>query len=257
MDETSRPTIIAGNWKMYKNVGEALTFISEFAPTVFTISSEVYLAVPFTCLQSVAAMCKGTKVTVGAQNMSDSMEGAFTGEIAGTMLKDAGAGFVILGHSERRHYFGETNAFINSKVKRAIADGLQPLLCVGELIEERENGMTEKVLETQLSESLKSITGEEIKKMVIAYEPVWAIGTGVTATPEQAQEMHHFCRRFIAKTWGDAVAESVPLLYGGSVKPDNVKTLMQQADIDGVLVGGASLSSESFSKIANYQSLRV
>ncbi|NGX42646.1 MAG: Triosephosphate isomerase [Chlamydiae bacterium] len=257
MAKTTRPTIIAGNWKMYKTIDEALQFVQTLAPAVSNIPSLVYLAVPFTAIKPVADRCQGTSVVIGAQNMNDASEGAFTGEIAGKMLKDAGARFVILGHSERRHVFGESSEFVNKKVKQAFVDKLQPILCVGETLQEREKGETEQVLEQQLSESLAEVTDEQLKSMVIAYEPVWAIGTGHTATPKQAQEMHQFCRNFISKKWGEETASLVPILYGGSVKPDNVRSLMDQPDIDGALVGGASLSADTFLQIVNYQTINV
>lgn len=248
-----REVVIAGNWKMYKTIPQAEEFVKALAPMVKDSKSKVYLGVPFTAIQAAAQEAKDTNIVIGAQNMHDATEGAFTGEIAGDMLLAAGAKFVILGHSERRAIFKESNSFINSKVKKALADGLRPILCIGETLQEREDNRTEEVLKNQLLESLADITSEQLVTMVVAYEPVWAIGTGKTATPEIAQQAHAFCRELIASTWNEDVAKKVPILYGGSVKPNNVKDLMAQKDIDGALVGGASLEPESFSKIVNYE----
>lgn len=257
MNRSKRSTIVAGNWKMYKTIEEAVDYVKELAPMVQESPVQVYIAVPFTAIKQVAEQTQGGKIIIGAQNMNDATEGAFTGEIAGRMLKDAGAQFVIIGHSERRHIFNEDNAFINRKVKRALADGLQPILCIGETLEEREAGKTEEVLETQLTQSLADINKEQMGNMIIAYEPVWAIGTGKTATPEQAQEIHQFCRGIIEKMYNKTIANKTVILYGGSVKPENAKALMDKPDIDGVLVGGASLKIESFSQIVNYQTVKI
>jgi triosephosphate isomerase (TIM) len=236
----TRRHIVAGNWKMYKTASEAVEFVETLAGQLPEGQAEVWLAVPFTAIRETAAVAG--PIVVGAQNMNDATEGAFTGEIAGRMLIDAGARFVLIGHSERRHVFGESDAFINRKVKRAIADGLQPLLCVGETLDERKEGQTHEVLTEQLTAALEGV--ESLESVVLAYEPVWAIGTGHSATPEIAQEAHSFCRAFLSERGVD-----LPILYGGSVKPDNAATLMAQEDIDGVLVGGASLDPEQFLKI--------
>jgi triosephosphate isomerase (TIM) len=246
-----RDVIIAGNWKMYKTIEEAKSFIEELAPLVKEAKAKVCLGVPFTAIHASADLAKDTNISVGAQNMHDATEGAFTGEIAASMLKSAGASFVILGHSERRHIFGETNSFINKKIKKALEEGLQPILCIGETLEERENNQTEDVLKTQILESLEGV--EVFENLVLAYEPVWAIGTGKTATPEMAQQAHVFCRDLIAEKWGREVADKLPILYGGSVKPENAKELMSCKDIDGGLVGGAALKAENFSKIVHYE----
>lgn len=251
----NRPTIIAGNWKMYKTMEEAQQFFSELLNLVSGSEHQIRLAVPFTMIHTLAEKAKGTLILIGAQNMSDASEGAFTGEIAGRMLREVGAQFVLLGHSERRHIFGETNAFIQKKVVRALEDGIQPLLCFGETLDQREQNQMEDVLKAQILEGLEGVSGDQLKSMVLAYEPVWAIGTGRTASPEQAQEAHHFCREVIRSQWGDDVADTVPILYGGSVKPENSKALMDQPDLDGVLVGGASLSPETFAKIVNFNHL--
>jgi len=253
MSESVRKKIIVGNWKMYKTIHETESFISKLAPLVSDSPVAVWLAVPYTAIKTASEAAGNTRIGIGAQNMNDATEGAFTGEIAAEMLKEAGAKFVILGHSERRQLFNETNEFINRKIKRALNTGLTPLLCVGETSEERENGTIEEVLKKQLALSLDGISFDQLQKTVIAYEPIWAIGTGKTATPDQAQEAHHLCRKLIGELWGNDVASQLTLLYGGSVKPQNARQLMEQNDVDGLLVGGASLSVESFSQIVNFQ----
>ncbi|MCB1111056.1 MAG: triose-phosphate isomerase [Chlamydiia bacterium] len=256
MTFASRPVVIAGNWKMHKTAKEAVDFVNALAPKVAQSQASVFLAVPFTTIHPVVEALNGNShITVGAQNMNDADEGAFTGEIAGKMLLEAGAKFVVLGHSERRHIFGETSAFINKKVKRALADGLKPIVCFGETLEEREAGNTHEVLKEQISVTLEGLTPDQVAQIIIAYEPVWAIGTGKTATPLEAQDAHDFCRRFIGAKWGDEIASQIVIQYGGSVKPDNAKSLMVQTDIDGLLVGGASLDVDTFSKIVNYQNM--
>ncbi len=252
-----RQKVIAGNWKMHKNLDEAMQFFKEIMPIVNECSDKVYIAAPFTHLKTLCDNFKSSNLVIGAQNMNDASKGAFTGEISAFMLKDVGAKFVLLGHSERRHIFGESNEFINKKVKRALTDNLQPVLCIGETLEERESGHMKDVLQSQLEDCLNSVTADQLNKMLIAYEPVWAIGTGVTATAEQAEEAHRFTRKLIENKWGKDISDLIPILYGGSVTPDNVKILMEQVDIDGVLVGGASLKSDSFAKIINYQTIKV
>lgn len=247
-----RIPLIAGNWKMYKTSAEARDFISALSQESFSDARRVFLAVPFPSLECAAESAKGGRICVGAQNMHDQVEGAFTGEVSAAMLKSSGASFVLLGHSERRHYFSETNAFIHRKVQRALEEGLTPILCIGELLSERENGECESVLRVQLEECLQGITCEQSVHVVIAYEPIWAIGTGKTATPEIAQSVHQFIRQWLDVRFGSECAQKVLLLYGGSVKPDNIAALMKQADIDGVLVGGASLDVKSFVQIVNY-----
>lgn len=255
MTSKNRQKVIVANWKMYKTIDEATEFIKNLITTVDESSNDstlkVYLAVPFTGIKTASDQAEGSPVVIGAQNMNDASEGAFTGEIAARMLKDAGAKFVILGHSERRHLYKESSAFINRKVKRALTDQLQPILCVGETLEEREQEKTYEVLKSQLTESLDGITAEQLDQILIAYEPIWAIGTGKTATPEIAEEAHVLCRKIIAEKWSHEAADKLSILYGGSVKPDNAKDLMDQADIDGLLVGGASLSLDSFVKIVH------
>lgn len=233
----ARTRLIAGNWKMYKTVPEAVEFVKTLAPLVADSQAEVLLAVPYTAIAAAAEAAAGTNILIGAQNMNDASEGAFTGEIAARMLVDAGAKFVILGHSERRHVFGESDEFVNRKVKRALADGLRPIVCVGETLKQREAGQTDEVLEGQVEGSLRGIGGANF---VLAYEPVWAIGTGKSATPEQAEKEHAFLRGIVGEH---------QILYGGSVKPENASALLAQEDIDGLLVGGASLAPESFAQI--------
>lgn len=205
---------------------------------------------PVYCDGAAARFAKNTNISIGAQNMNDAREGAFTGEIAGLMLKEAGAEFVLVGHSERRRIFKETSEFVHKKTIRALQDDLQPIVCVGEDLEERESGSAEEVLGKQISESLGKIPAEDAGKIVLAYEPVWAIGTGKTATPKMAQEAHAFCRSCLADLFGKKTADKISILYGGSVKPENAEQLASQKDIDGVLVGGASLNPTTFAEIA-------
>ena len=200
---------------------------------------------PFTALFTASEAAEGTSIMIGAQNMHDAEEGAFTGEISSRMLQDAGSRFVLIGHSERRHLFGESNAFIARKLKRALASGLKPILCIGETEAEREQGRTQEVLNRQLLESLPDHPAD----LILAYEPVWAIGTGKTATAEIAEEAHAFCRSFLSEKWGASAARKIPILYGGSVKPDNIKGLTQKPNINGALVGGASLNPQTFAEI--------
>lgn len=250
---SSRPVVIAGNWKMYKTTEETVEFVKELIPLVEDSPATVFLAVPFTVIKPASDAAKECNIVIGAQNMNDADEGAFTGEIAAKMILDAGAKFVIVGHSERRQIFKEDDAFINRKVKRALESGLIPILCIGENLEEREAGKAEDVIKYQLSRGLDGITREQIVNILIAYEPLWAIGTEKTATPELAEEIHRICRAHIAEMWNEELAEQVVIMYGGSVKPSNARSLMAQKNIDGLLVGGASLSVESFSQIVNYQ----
>lgn len=249
MANSDRPVVIVGNWKMYHTIDTSLAFLKDFVPLVQNATCQIFLAVPFTSIGPMAEAAKGTNVTIGAQNMNSAAEGAFTGEIAGKMLKEAGAQFVILGHSERRRLFHEDNAFVNAKVKRALFDGLQPILCIGETAKEREEKRTSEIVKSQLDQCLANIPKEKLATVIIAYEPVWAIGTDQPATPELVQEVHHLCRGFLAELDSKEVADKMVILYGGSVKLDNAKALLEQPDVDGLLVGGASLSAESFSEI--------
>lgn len=247
----SRPKIITGNWKMYKTIDQSAEFIKSLAPLVESSPVRVFLAVPFTAIQASAAQAKGTKLVIGAQNMNDVSEGAFTGEVAGKMLKNAGATFVLIGHSERRRYFHEDDALVNRKVKRAIADGLQPVLCVGETKDQRKSGQFKEAVQKQLTAGLADLTTKQLKDLIVAYEPTWAVGSGIHATPEEAQEMHHFCRGILTDLYGADFANGVVIQYGGSVNPANAQSLTEQADVDGLLVGGASLSLELFAQIVN------
>jgi triosephosphate isomerase len=241
-----RREIFAGNWKMYTTRAEALDLVKGICDGLGDIGSrEVIVFPPAVHAREVVSACGG-KIAVGLQNMYFEKEGAFTGEISPLMVKDVGARYILIGHSERRHVFGESDEMVNRKVKAAYEHGLEPVVCVGELLEEREAGNSEKVVERQVKAALSGISADQIKKMVIAYEPVWAIGTGKVATPEIADAMHKSIRNVIKALYGGGIAESVPVLYGGSVKPDNIAGLFALDDIDGVLVGGASLKAKSF-----------
>lgn len=251
MTSANRPVIIAGNWKMYKTINESVAFVQELIPLIKNSPAKIYLAVPFTSIKSVSDAAKASNLVIGAQNMNDASEGAFTGEIAGKMLKDAGAKFVIIGHSERRRLFHETNSLINKKVKRALLDGLQVILCLGETREERDAGKTHEVLTMQLEEGLDGISAEQLDHIILAYEPVWAIGMAYPASADMSEEAQAFCRKVIGEKLGEKSAEQIVVQYGGSVKPDNAKEFLDQPDIDGLLVGGASLSVQEFSKIIN------
>jgi triosephosphate isomerase len=247
-----RRKLIAGNWKMYKTSADAAALVNEIMKGVSGAPSDALVAPPYTALVSAVAAAKGSAVAVAAQNMHFEKEGAFTGEVSPLMLKDIGVTHVILGHSERRQYFAETDEGVAKKTKVALDNGLTPIACVGELLAEREAGQTMEVIGRQVDAILRALTADEATRIVIAYEPVWAIGTGKVATPEQAQEVHAYIRKRIVAVHGSKVADVLRLLYGGSVKPDNVKGLMSQADIDGALVGGASLRADSFLKLVHY-----
>jgi triosephosphate isomerase len=247
---TKRRPLIAGNWKMFKTCPEAVQAAGQLADLVKDVSDvDVMIAPPFTALSAVSEKVKGGQVAVGAQNLYWEQEGAYTGEISADMLISAGCTHVIIGHSERRQYFGETDAGVNRKIGAALGKGLIPVFCVGESEKERDADKTFSVLDKQVEKGLKDLVLDELAPLVIAYEPVWAIGTGKTATSDQAQEVHRFLRELIEKNVGASLAESVRILYGGSVKPDNVAELMAMPDIDGALVGGASLDPETFSRI--------
>lgn len=249
-----RKKIIAGNWKMYKTATEARAFMEAFLPLVKGHTrDEIVICPPFVDIAAVVDSARGTDIKVGGQNMFwEKGEGAFTGEINGNMLLGAGCEFVILGHSERRQYFGETDDSVNKRLEVALEAGLSPILCIGEVIEEREAGLTEEVLRRQCTRAFYGISAKKAAKMSIAYEPVWAIGTGKTATPEIAEDAHAVIRAEAAKAFGRQFADQVRILYGGSVKPENASALMAQKDIDGALVGGASLKPESFAAIVKY-----
>lgn len=248
-----RRPLIAGNWKMNKTIGEAVELAKEIVSAAAkTGDREVVIAPPFTALALVADTLKGSSVGLAAQDLFWEEKGAFTGEVSPLMLKDAGCSHVIVGHSERRQYFGETDETVCRKIKAALSAGLTPIVCIGELLSEREEGKTFAVIERQLRQGLNAISGEDAAKLVIAYEPVWAIGTGKTASPDQAQETHDFIRRQLAELFGKDIAETLRILYGGSVTPENIDDLMRMPDIDGALVGGASLKPESFGRIINF-----
>lgn len=251
MKEAVRPAIITGNWKMYKTSEDARSYVQALIPKIQQSHAKIYLAVPYTVIRSAVKASNGSSLVIGAQNMHDATEGAFTGEIAAQMLIDEGAKFVLLGHSERRKLFNEDNAFINRKVKKAFKAGLQPTLCVGELLDEREQGLTEQVLTTQLTECLEGLDADQAEGLILAYEPVWAIGTDQPATPEMAQEAHKICRDWLEEYFGADFAAKTVIQYGGSVKVDNAKDLLDQPDIDGLLIGAASLKTETFSTIVN------
>ncbi len=248
-----RKPIIAGNWKMFKTTGEARELVRQLKESLADVDSvEVVVSPPFTALAAVVAELKGSNISVAGQNMYWEESGAYTGEVSPLMLKDIGCTHVIIGHSERRQFFNETDATVNKKVKAALKTGLTPIVCVGETLEEREFGATMKVVERQIRDGLEGLAPQEMEKIVIAYEPIWAIGTGKTATPQQAEEVHHLIRSIIAQR-ADSVARNIRILYGGSVKPDNVDELMVQPDIDGALVGGASLKADSFVRIVRFK----
>ncbi len=251
----SRKPLMAANWKMYKTLGETREFFDAFLPKIKDIEDrDIVIAPPFTALALSCELVRGLdNIRIAAQNMFHEDEGAYTGEISPLMLKDIGVELVILGHSERRHIFGEGDELIGKKVQAALKHGLMPILCVGERLEEREQGLTQRVVETQLQGGLKQVSNGEVENLVIAYEPVWAIGTGKTATPELAQEVHQFIREWICKKFTSTIAENLRILYGGSVKLANVAGLMAQPDIDGALVGGASLKAGDFEKIVRIE----
>lgn len=247
------PSLIVGNWKMYKTREEALDYIKKLEEKVKGTSNEVVLAVPFTILHSASNAVKKTpEIKISAQNMNDAKEGAFTGEIAAKMLTDAGARYVILGHSERRRYFGETSEFINHKVKRALKEGLIPILCIGESKEENESGKREEVLRSQILEGLADVHLKDGKELIVAYEPIWAIGTGVHAGGKEAEEAHSFIREVLKEKFGDEIASHIKILYGGSVNPGNTKELLTGQNVNGLLVGGSSLDVNTFDHIINF-----
>jgi triosephosphate isomerase len=249
----NRTPLIAGNWKLNKTTAEAVALASEIKGGADNPNVDVLVSPVFTVLAAVAKALKGSKVFLAGQNMHSELSGAYTGEIAPTMLKDVGCTHVILGHSERRQYFGETDEGVAKKTKVALEGGLLPISCVGETLEEREAEKTMGVVGRQVDAILNAVSADEAKKVVIAYEPVWAIGTGKVATPEQAQEVHAFIRKRVGEVHGQAVADAIRILYGGSVKPDNVKGLMALPDVDGALVGGASLKADSFLKLVHFE----
>jgi len=245
-----RKTIIAGNWKMYKTLKDGQELAVALRRDLFQIENvDIIVCPPFTLLSFLADALETSNIALGAQDCYWQDEGAFTGEVSPKMIKDAGCLYVIIGHSERRQFFGETNETVNKKIKAALLQGLTPIMCVGEMLAEREKELTFKVLEDHVKNGLKDISAEDMLKIVIAYEPVWAIGTGKTATPDQAQEAHKYIRDLLVKMYNSEVADNIRIQYGGSVKPDNITELMKQPDVDGGLVGGASLAAASFAEI--------
>jgi triosephosphate isomerase len=244
-----RTPFVAGNWKMNMTLATGIELAQAIAAAKPAGTVEVAVCPPFVYLADIHKTIAASHVKLGAQNVYFEAKGAFTGEISCSMLKDVGCEYVILGHSERRHILHETDKLINAKVKAAIAADLKPILCVGELIEERDAGKTENVIETQLVGGLEGLSADQLKHLVIAYEPVWAIGTGRTATPDQAQEVHKFIRNWLTNKFGNNFAQTVRIQYGGSVKPENAKEIMAKPDVDGALVGGASLKANDFLQI--------
>ncbi len=251
-----RLPFIAGNWKMNKTVEEALDLVRRLKASLSdTEGVEVAVAPPFTALYAVSEELKDSSLRLAAQNLFYEEKGAFTGEISPPMLREVGCHFVIIGHSERRQYFGETDETVNRRIKAALGQSLKPIFCIGETLKEREEGRAYAVIERQMESGLRGIGGGEMKHFVIAYEPVWAIGTGKTATPQQAEEVHGFIRERLERLYSQEIAGRIRIQYGGSVTPENVKGLMSQENIDGALVGGASLRSETFSKIVKFKEL--
>jgi len=244
---------MAGNWKMYKTPAETTAFFEKFRPLVEKSEHcEVVICPPYTDLAAAVAAVSGSNIRIGSQNIAWAKDGAFTGEISGPMLNAVGATHAIVGHSERRQYFGETDETVLKRTQAALEFGLTPIVCVGERLEERESGNTGTVLVSQFQKGIAGLAEQQFAKIVIAYEPVWAIGTGKTATPDMAAEAHRTIRAQVTAKFGKAAGEAIRILYGGSVKPDNVKTLMAQPEIDGVLVGGASLDAAGFASIVNF-----
>ena len=250
-----RKPVMAGNWKMYKTPADTCAFFEKFRPLIMQAEHcEIVICPPFTNIPAAVEASRGSAIQVGAQDLYWGKEGPFTGEVSGPMIRAAGASYVIVGHSERRQVFGETNESVLKKTVAALDSGLTPIVCVGELLEHRESGKTDAVLCEQCRKGITPLDVEQVAQIVIAYEPVWAIGTGKTATPEIAADAHRVIRREVSAVYGEEVASQIRILYGGSVKPDNVKSLMAQPEIDGALVGGASLDPVSFASIVNYLS---
>ena len=247
-----RKKIIAGNWKMNKLPNEAIAFIEELIPLVKDTQNEVILCVPYTDLFYTLLTTQDTNIKIGAQNMHFEEKGAYTGEVSGEMLKSIGVEYVIIGHSERRQYFNETDETVNKKLKKALDIGLKPIVCVGENLEQRESGKAKDVVTTQVGLALEGLISDKIENVIIAYEPIWAIGTRKTATKEDANETIKWIREEVTNLYGKDIADSVIIQYGGSVKSTNAKDLFEMSDIDGGLIGGASLDAQEFSKIVNY-----
>jgi triosephosphate isomerase len=251
-----RLPFIAGNWKMNKTVGEALDLVRQLKASISKVEGvEVAVAPPFTALYAVQKELEGITIQLAAQNLFYEKQGAYTGEISPMMLKEIGCHYVIIGHSERRQFFGETDEMVNRRIEAALGHGLKVIFCIGETLKEREEGRTFSVIERQVERGLRKVREMEIKGIVIAYEPVWAIGTGKTATPEQAEEVHRFIRERLERLYSREIVEGIRIQYGGSVTPENIKGLMGQENIDGALVGGASLKAETFSKIVRFKEM--
>jgi triosephosphate isomerase len=249
-----RKPIIAGNWKMNMTVSEAVDFVSQLTPLVADVrETDIVIAPPFTALQAVSREIDGSNIELAAQDVFWESSGAYTGEISPSMVKEVGCRYVIIGHSERRQYFGETNESVRRKIAASLAMGLCPIICVGEALEERESGKTFDVVKAQIVQCLEGFSRQEMEKIIIAYEPVWAIGTGKTATPQQAEEVHAFIREQLVNITHHGASEGVRIQYGGSVNPDTISDLMVQPNIDGALVGGASLKADSFSSIVKFK----
>lgn len=246
-----RKPIIAGNWKMHKTIKEALEFVNEVKGNVNNTDVEAVICAPFTLLKDLKEATKGTNIKIGAQNMHFEEKGAFTGEVSPLMLKEIEMDYVILGHSERRQYFAETNETVNKKVLKALEVGINPIVCCGETLEQRESGKTKEICKLQIEKALENVSKEDLHKVVIAYEPIWAIGTGKTATAEDANDFISYIREVVAGLYQE-LANEVRIQYGGSVKPSNVAEIMGQSDIDGALVGGASLASDDYLKLVNF-----
>lgn len=251
-----RKKIIAGNWKMNKLPNEAIAFLEELTPLVKNTENEVIICAPYTDLFYSLLSAQNTNIKIGAQNMHWEEKGAYTGEVSPQMLKSIGVEYVIIGHSERREYFAETDEMVNKKLKAALENELKPIVCVGETLEQRENGKTNDIITKQINLGLDGLNNKQLENTIIAYEPIWAIGTGKTATAEEANETIKIIRKEIAKMYGDENAEKIEILYGGSVKSSNSKELFTMSDIDGGLVGGASLEAKEFSKIVNFERLK-
>lgn len=247
-----RVPFIAGNWKMHKSIAEGVAFIEAVKGQIADTQVEVAVCAPYTLLQDLVKAAKGTNIKIAAQNMHFEDFGAYTGEVSAQMLKEIGVTHVVIGHSERRQYFAETDETVNKKVVKALAEGLVPIMCIGELLEEREAGQEKVVVKSQLLKGLASVSAEDLATVVIAYEPVWAIGTGKTASAEDANDMIAFIRQTLSEVYNDEVSEEVRIQYGGSVKPANIEEIMNQSDIDGALVGGASLKPEDFVQLVNF-----
>jgi len=247
-----RKPFIAGNWKMHKTIEEAVELAKELVENLQGIDKKIMIAPPFTALYAVSSVVRETNILLGAQNMASVTQGAHTGEVSVLMLKDIDVSHIILGHSERRHVYGEVSEFINQKVKLSLANSVNVILCVGETEQEREKGITEQIVETQIRDGLKGVSNLDMESVTIAYEPVWAIGTGKTATPHDADMIHKYIRKLIKEIYTEQIAESLVIQYGGSVKPENIKELMAMENIDGALVGGASLVPEKFIPIVQY-----